>query len=99
MKYRVQVFPLAERDLLEIRSYFEEVLKISADGLIDRFYSALNPLIETPFMHPLVQDDILAQKGFRYLVVENYVAFYKIKDDTVQIHRFVYGRRKISSLL
>jgi len=99
MKYSVQVFPAAERDLLEIRSYLEGVLKTSADGLIDKFYSALKPLVETPFMHPLVQDDILAQKGFHYLVVENYVAFYKIKDDVVQIHRFIYGRRRVSSLL
>jgi len=99
MKYKVQVFPSAEIDLLEIRGYFEDVLKISADGLIDKFYDAIKPLVETPFMHPLVQDDVLSQKGYRYLVVENYVAFYKIKEDIVQIHRFIYGRRMISSLL
>jgi len=99
MRYKVQVFPSAENDLLEIRSYFEEVLKISADALIDKFYEALKPLVETPFMHPLVQDDVLAKKGFHFLVVDNYISFYKISEDLVQIHRFIYGRRMTSSLL
>ena len=76
MRYNVQIFPTAEIDLLEIRSYFEEVLKVSADSLIDKFYDALKPLSETPFMHPLVQDDVLARKEFHFLVVDNYIVFH-----------------------
>ena len=99
MKYQVQVFPSAENDLLEIRVYFENVLKIAADGLIDKFYDALLPLLDTPFMHPLVQDSVLSQKGYHFCVVDNLIIFYKIVETTVQIHRFVFGRRQISSLL
>jgi len=99
MKYQVQVFPSAENDLLEIRTYFEDVLKITADGLIDKFYAALLPLVDTPFMHPLVQDRVLSQKGFHFCVVDNFIIFYKIIENTVQIHRFVFGRRQTSSLL
>ena len=99
MKYHVQVFPTAENDVLEIREYFEGVLKTTADGLIDKFYDALLPLVETPFMHPLVQDSVLSQKGFRFCVVDNFIIFYKIVENTVEIHRFVFGRRQLSSLL
>jgi len=99
MKYHVEVFPSAEGDLQEIRAYFEDVLKTSADGLIDKFYDALLPLVDTPFMHPLVQDRMLSQKGFHFCVVDNFIIFYKIVENTVQIHRFLFGRRQISSLL
>ncbi len=99
MKYQVQVFPSAENDLLEIRVYFEDVLKITADGLIDKFYEALLPLVDTPFMHPLVQDPVLSLKGFHFCVVDNFIIFYKIIETRVQIHRFVFGRRQISSIL
>ena len=99
MKYHVEIFPSAENDLLEIRGYFEDVLKISADSLIDKFYDALLPLVDTPFMHPLVQDRVLSQKKFHFCVVDNFIIFYKIVENTVQIQRFVFGRRQISSLL
>lgn len=99
MKYQVVVFPSAERDLLEIRTYFEEILVASADSLIDKIYEALVPLTTTPFMYPLVHDDIISAKGFHFITVDSYIIFYKISGETVQIHRVLYGRRLYNSII
>ena len=41
----------------------------------------------------------LAAKGYRYLIVKNYLVFYVIVGDTVQIRRILYARRDYRSLL
>jgi len=99
MKYRVEIFPSAENDLREIRSYFEEVLQTDADRLIDKFYEALIPLVDSPYMYASVKDPVLGARGFHSVAVDNYLVFFKVVGDTVQIHRFIYGRRRFSSLL
>ena len=48
---------------------------------------------------PKPKDLALAAKGYRYLIVENYLVFYIVSDDTVQIRRILYGRRDYRLLL
>ena len=48
---------------------------------------------------PKPKDLALAAKGYRYLIVKNYLVFYVIVGDTVQIHRILHARRDYRSLL
>lgn len=48
---------------------------------------------------PKPKDLALARKGYRYLIVKNYLVFYVIVGDTVQIRRILYARRDYRSLL
>ena len=41
----------------------------------------------------------LSAHGYRVLVVEKYLVFYKVVNDTVQIHRIIYGKRNYKALL
>ena len=41
----------------------------------------------------------LAAKGYRYLIVENYLVFYVVAGDTVQIRRILYAKRNYRSIL
>jgi len=99
MKYNVLIFPTAESDILEIKEYFEKEFSISADPLIGKFIDVIELLEDNPFMHPLVRDVHLARKGYRLIHVDNYLVFSKIVDDTVQILRFLYGKRLYSQIL
>ena len=48
---------------------------------------------------PRPRDLALAAKGYRYLIVENYLIFYVVSGGTVQIRRILYGRRDYRALL
>ena len=45
------------------------------------------------------RDLALAAKGYRYLIVENYLVFYTISGQMVQIQRILYGRRNYQNIL
>ena len=48
---------------------------------------------------PRPKDLALAAKGYRYLIVKNYLVFYAVVGDTVQIRRILYARRDYWALL
>jgi len=99
MKYTVLIFPTADADLSEIRTYFEEEFKISSDNLFDKFFDSLRSIEENPYIRPLVKDITLAGKGYRFVPVDNYLIFYVIVGNDIQIHRILFGKRYYSNLL
>jgi toxin ParE1/3/4 len=99
MKYSVRIYPTAQNDLLEIKDYFENKLKTKVDGLFGKIDKQIDLLETNPFIHPLVKDPYLNQLGYRMIPVDSFLIFYIISDNTVQIHRFLYGRRDYLSIL
>ncbi|HHU35988.1 MAG TPA: type II toxin-antitoxin system RelE/ParE family toxin [Treponema sp.] len=93
LKYSVVIYPSAEQDLLEIKEYFENILKTSANNLFQKFYESIDILETNPFIYPLIKDTYLNQLGYRFKPIDNFLLFYIIDDTEVQIHRFFYGKR------
>ena len=58
-------------------------------------------LEKTPNIYPFVSDEYLAEKGFKYVIIKNYLMFYTIDEDNkiVNLIRFLYGRRDWKNLL
>jgi len=48
---------------------------------------------------PLLKDTQLRLKGYRGLVVDNYIVFYVVKNNIVQIRRIIYRKRYYEWLL
>lgn len=92
-KYHVTIYPTAETDLLEIKDYFENKLKITPNNLFQKFYDSLDLLETNPLIHPLLKDKYLHQLGYRMFPIDNFLVFYVIENNEVQIHRFLYGKR------
>ena len=92
-KYSIRIYPTAENDLLEIKDYFQNKLKTSHINLFQKFYDAIDLLESNPFIHPLLDDTYLNKLGYRMIPIDNFLLFYIIEDNVIQIHRFLYGRR------
>lgn len=73
----------------------------AAENLLDDIETHLQNLKQLPLSHPLVRDEYLAFRGFRMLMVRNYLLFYKVDIDhnIVSIHRFFHGSRNWKDLL
>ena len=97
--YKIKIFPSAQSDLQEIADYLNTLSKNAALRYYDLIVSEIASLSTMPMRYPHPRDLPLAAKGYRYMRVENYLVFYIVTDDTVQIHRILYARRDYSRLL
>ena len=102
-KYTVFLSEPAEQDISDIVFYISTQLLApeTADDMLDTFYNAMSSLVTMPKRHPLVDDVILANLGYRILPVKNYLVFYSVNDDCqeVNIERILYGKRDWQTLL
>ena len=98
-QYEVRIFPSAQQDLLDVIDYLNTLSKEAAFHYYDRLTSEISSLRITPERCPRPRDLALAAKGYRYLVVGNYLVFYVVSGNIVQIRRILYARRDYKQLL
>ncbi|MBS5677894.1 MAG: type II toxin-antitoxin system RelE/ParE family toxin [Oscillibacter sp.] len=97
--YKVKIYPAAKQDLLEIIDYLNTLSREAALRYYDLLTEEIASLATMPERYPRPKDLALAAKGYRYLAVKNYLVFYVVSGDTVQIRRILYGHRDYLSLL
>ena len=103
MKYRIIRTDKAEEQLREIIFYIADDSG-SVDiplGYLDKIETAINSLREFPESGSIPRYSILKLQGFRVVIVERHLVFYKIsaKDKWVIIYAIVDGRREYRNLL
>lgn len=98
-EYKVKIYPAAEQDLAEIVDYLNTLSQQAALKYYDMLVEEIASLSTMPERCPHPRDLALTAKGYRYLIVKDYLVFYMVVGDTVQIHRILYGRRDYLSIL
>ncbi len=98
-KYELKIFLSAEQDLMKITNYLNELSLQSAIDLYDEIVQSIGSLQQMPMRCPLAKNTVLRMKKYRLLVVHNYVVFYVVIDNIVQIRRILHGRRQYEFLL
>ena len=93
MSYRVEFLPIASSDLEEIDEYLSQFYDSTPDRFFQSFHKKLALLKDSPRIYSEWEDD----SSLRRFVVGNYLAFYRISDEsnTVTIIRVIDGRGKI----
>ena len=84
--YTYELMPSAIRDLNGIMEYISVQLcaKESAINLLDEIEASIQNACIFPLAAPLLKDGPLLQKGYRKLIVKNYLVLY-IPDDGKRI--------------
>lgn len=98
-QYDVRIFPTAQQDLMDVIDYLNTLSKEAALNFYDRLVSEISSLSTMPERCPRPRDLALAAKGYRYLIVGNYLVFYVIVGPVVQIRRILYAKRDYKKLL
>ena len=95
--------PKAADDLDNIYRYISEELfaESSATNILKRIEKGIMALREFPFSCNYVSNEYLKNKGYRKLIVDNYIVFYLIEEekDQVIIMRVLYGKQNYENLL
>lgn len=101
MKYQIHITKTAERDLIAAADYIEFSLKnpSAADDLLELAEERISQLSYFPEKHPIIDEPVLYSWEIRFIVINNYLAFYKIIGDKVYILRFLYEKRDWISIL
>jgi len=97
-KYRLLIFPSARRDLQDIIDYVNELSQDAALKLYDGIVEGISSLSKMPERRPLLKNPVLRVRGYRTLIVHNYLVFYVVKSNRVEIRRILYGRRQYEFL-
>ena len=93
--HKIVYLPLAERDLLEALDYIAYTLDApkAARDLLDEFDETVKQIAEFPYACELYRTDRPMQDEIRKVPVKNYVLYYAVFRDRVEIRRFLHGRR------
>ena len=100
-KFELRIFPLAKADLESIFYYISVTLCNPTAGLkqIGDFEKAFDNLRCFPESCPHIDNEYVKDRTLRKLVVNNYIAFYRIRNNEIQVIRVLYGMRDYENLL
>ena len=103
MSYQVHITSTAEHDIMRAADYIEFTLKNpnAADNLLDAATEQIGSLADLPQKFHLVDDPVRASLGSRFVIINNFLAFYAIDEEkqTVIIDRFLYQKSNWTSIL
>lgn len=87
-KYEVLLYPKAYRDIEEIYAYIalEKLSPENAKGQTDRIWDAIFTLEEYPESHQDRQVGRYAGKGYKQLLIDNYIAIFKIDESEKKVY-------------
>ena len=97
-EFSVKLVRVAEDDLREIVLYVAADRPSASEELANKLEKNIGLLSKHPHLGRVPKEEELARLGYRYLVIENYLVFYKIEGRTVYVHRILHGARDYLSL-
>ncbi|SKC57291.1 type II toxin-antitoxin system RelE/ParE family toxin [Maledivibacter halophilus] len=101
--YKIKITPKADNDLDEIYGYITNELLNgdAAENLMNKIETSIMRLKQFPFSCSHVEDDVLKDKGYRKLIIKNYIVFYIVDkiEKQVVVMRVLYGPQKYQDII
>lgn len=99
--YKLRYLPLFEQDLLDTVTYISKVLKNEEAAM--RLINDVETAILARLNNPVAFEQYHSRKKREYpyyrIYVKNYVIYYVVIDDVMEVRRLLYGARNIENLL
>jgi plasmid stabilization system protein ParE len=97
--YSVELLPAAYDDLNEIFNYILIDNPTAAESMLDKIMTSLHRLENFPKSGVSVMDHYLKNFNFRMIIIEAYIAFYRLVDNKVYVYRILHSARDYVDLL
>lgn len=100
-RYRLQYLPLFWDDLEKAVFYVRDVLKnpAAAERLLDRTEEAIIEHAKAPIMAQVYKTTRDRPLPYYWFAVGNYMVFYVVMGDVMEVRRFIYGARDLTKML
>ena len=83
--------PEAEANEAEPDKAVAEEPQVAEEASADEGIAELQAKAENPWLASVPQEPGLAQAGYRYFVVENFLIFYTVEEANIVVHRVLSG--------
>jgi len=92
---KIKISEDAYLDIEVMFAYISEDNKAAARKLRKKIYDGIKGLADFPFKYPVIQEEDApgAERGYRYMVVNPYIVFYRVLDDVIVIARVLHTRQ------
>lgn len=99
--HKLRYLSVALEDLRDIADYITDTLKApkAAMDLLDAFDESISRLEQFPFSYKVYPPSKELENEYRILPVKNYLVFYVVKEQVVEIHRILYAKMDITKQL
>ncbi|MEO8233396.1 MAG: type II toxin-antitoxin system RelE/ParE family toxin [Ignavibacteriota bacterium] len=97
--YQIRFLKIAEEDFSEIINFIAADNVKAANDIADKIEEDLLLLSENPLLGRIPRDEEIKNLGYRYLIVQNYIIFYKIEVNSILVHRILHQARNYKSIL
>ena len=99
-KYNIRYLHITKRDITEIIDYIAFDLKVInvAITMLNTIESSILTLRQNPYRGAILKSERKHNPPYRMLVIKNYIVFYIILDDTVEIQRVIYNRKDFNKI-
>lgn len=99
--HKLKYLSLAQKDLNDIIDYIVDIIKEpkAALDLVDLLDGSILRLQQFPYACRVYQFIELLQLEYRMLIVKNYLVFYVVNEDVVEIHRIIYAKMDITKII
>jgi plasmid stabilization system protein ParE len=95
----VKISLIAQNDFLEIVGYLDILPPEEAVRGYDNIIKETKVLATAPESCSFARDSLLRLRGYRMLIVDNYMFFFVIIGSTVEIRRIIYARKQYDRLI
>lgn len=103
MTYKLMLTDEFEKDLDSIVEYISVRLgnPQAAKRLISDLKKELVNISKMPKLYPLYHDKKIADLGYRYFPIKNYLVFYRLNEigKVIYVSSICYGKREIEGIL
>jgi len=97
----IKYLPSFQQELNAVVEYIIFTLEApqAAINLLDELEKSINNLKVFPLAHRLYHPVKPIKTEYRVLTVKNYLVFYVVLEETIEIHRIIYRKRNLSQLI
>lgn len=97
-QYKLRYLPLFWDDLNETISYIADVLHspIAAEDLLNEIESSILERLQSPTIAPIYRTTRERPYPYYWFTVGNYMVFYVVIDDVMEVRRLLYGARDLT---
>lgn len=100
-KYKVIYLPLFYKDLNKIVNYIRNHLKneIAANNFINKLEEEMKRRSYNPEAYEKYQSTRKRKDTYYRIFVKNYIVFYTVKNDIMEIRRILYSKRNFNKFI
>ena len=100
-QYKLSYLPLFWDDLNSALHYITYKLKnpSAAERLLNKTEAAILEYSKNPTMAPVYQTKKERKHPYYWFSVGNYMVFYVVIDNTMEVRRFIYGSRDLTKII